>query len=143
MYGEFLVANHLGLHAHPRAMHFQFACAVQERAPTCAYRLIAGQHDGMNRLGEHVLDMVQDAAAGEHAGGRHNDGRLLRIVEFLRLFLVSHLNEIQVAQLQASHFIIEFAARTGSLVKTKRGERHGGVHVDWHRGDLAGSDHVG
>ena len=122
------------------AVHAQRAGAIDERAAARARRLESGEHDEVLLAGAEPLQMVEDAAAGEHAAGGDDDARPGHPVELLGL--VDAAVEVYVLReealpLRLGERGIEILRADAAAIHLRHLDGHRAIDVHGDLGDLA------
>jgi len=125
VHGEQGEPEHLCADRYVASVDLKRACAFKQRSPARPFSLETGQHDGIPSVGKEVAQVMQDASACRHAGGRDNDRRQFMLVDRLRLLDRACL--YQVAGIERIAVALEIGSYVGcTLGKGHPVEREGG-----------------
>ena len=140
--GEAVDGGDAGAYFDVLAEHADGFLAVAEGAAAGAFGLVADEEDGGVGVGEVEPEVVEDAAAGGHAGAGDDDGAVGEGAEGLGLALVGdEVEALGAEDVEAGDGLGaagEVEVSEVVLVGLEGAEGHGGVEVDGDGGDGAG-----
>ena len=121
---------HLGAHPHVLTGHLQLPGPLLQLPSAGADGLVAGEDDGVAGVGQQVTQVVDDPAAGRHAGRGHDDAGGPRVVEPDRLLGRARGPEPGQGRQLGTGVGAHLGGVLGVLVQVEGLECHGAVGVE-------------